>query len=235
LDCRISIANGFMPGFLGNIGLGPLGGADLFAILIGLALVAAIFSTQWRTRAARLGYGQSVDPLPLFLLKFGAAAVILMFVVVQLARFRNLPWVLALLGVLVVGYSLITNRTVFGRHIYAIGGNLHAATLSGVKVKSVTFWIFVNMGVLARERGLPAPPRRSSPPPATAPAGWKRTMTSAPDRPVARLAALRTAGGASSWRRPDRARCPAWTSSPPGWQGRCRPRSVRRSCTATSG
>ena len=42
----------------------------------------------------------------------------------------------------------------FGRHIYAIGGNLHAATLSGVKVKSVTFWIFVNMGVLAAVAGM---------------------------------------------------------------------------------
>ena len=40
----------------------------------------------------------------------------------------------------------------FGRHIYAVGGNLQAATLSGVKVKSVTFWIFVNMGVLAADR-----------------------------------------------------------------------------------
>jgi putative multiple sugar transport system permease protein len=40
-------------------------------------------------------------------------------------------------------------RTVFGRHIYAIGGNVHAAVLSGVNVKKVNFWIFVNMGFLA--------------------------------------------------------------------------------------
>ena len=59
-----------------------------------------------------------------------------MAVIVQLARFKNLPWVLVLLAVLVLGYSLLTNRAVFGRHIYAIGGNLQAATLSGVKVKS---------------------------------------------------------------------------------------------------
>ncbi|MGW2191774.1 ABC transporter permease subunit [Streptosporangium sp. NPDC001682] len=43
---------------------------------------------------------------------------------------------------------------VFGRHIYAIGGNLNAASLSGIKVKSVTFWIFVNMGVLAALAGI---------------------------------------------------------------------------------
>ncbi len=61
---------------------------------------------------------------------------------------------LVLLAALVLGYSLLTTRAVFGRHIYAIGGNLHAATLSGVKVKSVTFWIFVNMGVLAAVAGI---------------------------------------------------------------------------------
>ena|ERR1700754_913859 len=149
-----TLSNGFTEGYLGNIGLGPLGGADLLSLLVGLAVVAGYAITQWRQRAGRLGYGQVVDPLPIFVLKIVAAAVIVMAVVVQLARFRNLPWVLVLLAVLVLGYTLLTTRSVFGRHIYAIGGNLSAATLSGVKVKSVTFWIFVNMGVLAALAGV---------------------------------------------------------------------------------
>ena len=61
---------------------------------------------------------------------------------------------LVLLTVLVLGYSLVASRTVFGRHVYAIGGNAQAAVLSGVKVKKVTFWIFVNMGVLAAVAGV---------------------------------------------------------------------------------
>jgi putative multiple sugar transport system permease protein len=149
-----TLSNGFTEGYLGNIGLGPLGGADLLSLLVGLAVAAGYAITQWRQRAGRLGYGQVVDPLPIFVLKIVAAAVIVMAVVVQLARFRNLPWVLVLLAVLVLGYTLLTTRSVFGRHIYAIGGNLSAATLSGVKVKSVTFWIFVNMGVLAGLAGV---------------------------------------------------------------------------------
>ncbi len=48
-----------------------------------------------------------------------------------------------------LAYSLVTSRAVFGRQIYAIGGNLQAAVLSGIKVKQVVFWLFVNMGVLA--------------------------------------------------------------------------------------
>ncbi|WP_250008828.1 multiple monosaccharide ABC transporter permease [Actinoplanes sp. M2I2] len=149
-----TLSNGFTNGYLGNIGLGGLGGADLFSILIGVAAVVGIVVTQWRSRAGRLRFGQAVEPLPLFIAKIAIAAVVLLFVMVQLARFRNVPWVLVLLAALVLGYSLLTNRAVFGRQIYAVGGNLQAATLSGVKVKSVVFWIFVNMGVLAALAGV---------------------------------------------------------------------------------
>ncbi|SNR92431.1 putative multiple sugar transport system permease protein [Streptosporangium subroseum] len=149
-----TLANGFTSSYLGNIGLGPLGGADLLTLLVGLAAVASIIGTQWRTRQGRIGYRQQVDALPLFILKIVAAVAVVMAVIVQLARFKNLPWVLVLLAVLVLAYTLLTNRAVFGRHIYAIGGNLNAASLSGIKVKSVTFWIFVNMGVLAALAGV---------------------------------------------------------------------------------
>ncbi|MFF5075469.1 multiple monosaccharide ABC transporter permease [Actinoplanes sp. NPDC000266] len=149
-----TLSNGFTEGYLGNIGLGALGGADLFSLLIGVAAVAGIVVTQWRRRSARLQYGQAVDPLPLFIARIAVASALVIAVVVQLARFRNLPWVLILLAALVLGYSLVTNRAVFGRQIYAVGGNLQAATLSGVKVKSVVFWIFVNMGVLAALAGV---------------------------------------------------------------------------------
>nr|WP_311132616.1 multiple monosaccharide ABC transporter permease [Nonomuraea gerenzanensis] len=149
-----TLANGFTDGYLGNIGLGPLGGADLFSLLIGVVAIAGMVSAQLRTRNARKGYGQSVEPMALFWLKLAAGAAIILFLVVQLARFKNLPWVLVLLAVLVLGYSMMANRTVFGRQIYAIGGNLQAAVMSGVKVKSVVFWIFVNMGVLSAIAGI---------------------------------------------------------------------------------
>ena len=149
-----TLSNGFTASYLGNVGLGALGGADLFSLLVGVVAVAGIVTVQWRSRAGRVRYGQAVEPLPLFVTKIVIAGVVVMFVIIQLARFRNLPWVLVLLAGLVLGYTVLTNRAVFGRQIYAVGGNLQAATLSGVKVKSVVFWIFVNMGVLAALAGI---------------------------------------------------------------------------------
>ncbi|MCP9966364.1 multiple monosaccharide ABC transporter permease [Actinomadura madurae] len=149
-----TIANGFLSGYLGNIALGPLGGADLFTLLVALALVGGYVGLGWRNRQGRIGYGQKVEPLAVFALKNALAVVVVMFIAVQLARFKNMPWVLVLLGVLVLGYTLVTNRAVFGRHVYALGGNPLAAKLSGIKVKSVSFWLFVNMGVLASIAGV---------------------------------------------------------------------------------
>src|SRR4051794_33864179 len=149
-----TLANGFLPGYFGNVGLGPLGGADLFTLIVGVIGVAGIVLTQWRARQGRAGYGQKVGPLPVFIARMALAGFVVMFIVVQLARFKNLPVVLILLTVLVLAYTLITTRAVFGRHMYALGGNLQAARLSGVKTKSVVFLLFVNMGVLAAIAGV---------------------------------------------------------------------------------
>ena len=50
-----------------------------------------------------------------------------------------------LLVVAVVGY-LVLRRTVFGRHVYAIGGNMEASKLMGIRVKAVQFMTYVLCG-----------------------------------------------------------------------------------------
>jgi len=42
----------------------------------------------------------------------------------------------------------------FSRDVYAIGGNKSAAALSGIDVKKVTFWCYVNTGFLAGGAGV---------------------------------------------------------------------------------
>jgi putative multiple sugar transport system permease protein len=59
-----------------------------------------------------------------------------------------------ILVVLVVAYSFLTNNTIIGRHIYAVGGNKHAAELSGVNSKRVNFFVMMNMSVLAALAGM---------------------------------------------------------------------------------
>ena len=59
-----------------------------------------------------------------------------------------------ILLILVVIYHTITQRTSFGRHVYAVGGNKSAASLSGVNVKRVYFLTMMNMSLLATIAGI---------------------------------------------------------------------------------
>jgi len=142
------IANGFQNGLFGGYGV------DVFTLVVfGLAVVGYAVS-QLRTRQGRLRYQQLVESMPLFVAKIVVVGAVVMWFGYQLAKSRGLPNILILLAVLILTYSLVTQRSVFGRHIYAIGGNLNAAQLSGVKVRRVNFWIFVNMGFLASVAGV---------------------------------------------------------------------------------
>ena len=80
-------------------------------------------------------------------------AIINLFAV-WLALANGLPYVIILLVILILFYSFLTNNTVAGRHIYALGGNAKAAELSGINTKKVLFWAYANMGLLAAIAGI---------------------------------------------------------------------------------
>ncbi|PFG42331.1 putative multiple sugar transport system permease protein [Isoptericola jiangsuensis] len=142
------IANGFLNGLFGGYGY------DAFTLVIFGIGVAGYAVSQWRSRQGKIAYQQQVESIPLFVVKLVAVAAVVMWFGYQLSVSRGLPVVLIILAVLIIAYSLVTQNSVFGRHVYAVGGNRHAAELSGVAVKKVNFWIFVNMGVLASVAGV---------------------------------------------------------------------------------
>jgi putative multiple sugar transport system permease protein len=142
------LGNGFITGWFGETD------PDLFTLAVGAAAIILLVVQQLRTRAGRSKYGQEVEPLTWFVIKLVLVAVAIGFLTFALASYKGIPVTLIILAVLVLVYGIVMNRTVFGRHIYAIGGNRHAAELSGVKTRRVDFWLFVNMGFLAALAGL---------------------------------------------------------------------------------
>ena len=146
-----------------------LGGGSLFPNLfpadtnlldwttVGLGVLAAalLVISQLRGRAARMKLNLDDEPKAWFLTRLVFGVVVILGLTYLLASSRGgTPIVLVVLGILVVAYSAVMNRSVFGRHVYARGGNLQAAHLSGVNTKRVDFLLFVNMGVLAALAGL---------------------------------------------------------------------------------
>jgi ribose transport system permease protein len=61
----------------------------------------------------------------------------------------RLPNSAVLMAILYLIAHAVMTRTVFGRHLYAVGGNLKAAWLCGVPVKRVTIAAFITCGALA--------------------------------------------------------------------------------------
>ncbi|CAL9441885.1 MULTISPECIES: multiple monosaccharide ABC transporter permease [Streptomyces] len=142
------IANGFLPE------VGPNTNYHNLTLLLGIALIAFVVYQEVRDRKRQQEFALEVPPLNLFLLKLVALVAAVLVVTLLLASYKGAPIVLLILGVLVVGFGYLMRNAIIGRHIYAIGGNLPAAKLSGVKDKKVTFLVFLNMGMLAALAGL---------------------------------------------------------------------------------
>ncbi|MBQ0911644.1 multiple monosaccharide ABC transporter permease [Streptomyces sp. RM99] len=142
------VANGFLPE------VGPETNYHNLTLLLGFALIAFVIYQEVRDRKRQQEFALEVLPAKLFLLKLVALVSAVLVVTLLLASYKGAPIVLLILGVLVVGFGYLMRNAIIGRHIYAIGGNLPAAKLSGVKDKKVTFLVFLNMGMLAALAGL---------------------------------------------------------------------------------
>ncbi|PZO82129.1 MAG: ABC transporter permease [Mesorhizobium amorphae] len=123
-------------------------------LLIGAAIVALMLWTAIRSRRNRESHGYEAEPFGLFVVKNVVISAIILYLTYTLASYRGLPNVLIVMGILIAGFVFLTKRMTFGRRIYAMGGNVKAAALSGIKTERLTFLIFVIMGMLAALAGL---------------------------------------------------------------------------------
>ena len=142
------IANGFIPE------MGPNTGYHNPTLVLSIALVAVVVVLELRRRADLARHNMAVPPLALSVAKMALAGVAIMVCGLLLASYKGVPVVGLILGVLVVAYGFLMRRTVFGRHIYSVGGNANAARLSGVDTRRVDFLVMVNMGLLAAVAGM---------------------------------------------------------------------------------
>ncbi|MFI5841386.1 multiple monosaccharide ABC transporter permease [Catenuloplanes sp. NPDC051500] len=140
-----ALANGALPNWLGFIG-----NLDAVTVVIGAIAGAGLLISQIGTRRELVRNDLRTEPFAAFVGKLVVGIAAVGYLTWLLANSSSgMPIVLIIVGVLVLLYSFVMNNTIFGRHVYAMGGNLPAAMLSGVKTKRVNFLLFVNMGLLA--------------------------------------------------------------------------------------
>jgi len=144
-----AIAAGYLPGRDWQIA-----GFNIIALIFGLAFSAVIIYMILNSRKNKQKYGFEVLPGWIEAIKIAFLLVAINLLTISLAKYNGIPIVLILLIFLISLYTFITQRTIFGRHIYALGGNEKAAKLSGVKTQRVMFLVYTNMGMLAALAGL---------------------------------------------------------------------------------
>ena len=136
---------------------GPDTGYNNLTVLIGLLLAVGIVVGSLRSRRALVKLGAEVEEAWVMWVRLGLICAAIIGATLLFGSGRpgtSFPISGIILAVLVLLYGFISNRTVIGRHIYAVGGNRHAAELSGVKSKKVNFLVMMNMSILAALAGM---------------------------------------------------------------------------------
>jgi putative multiple sugar transport system permease protein len=124
------------------------------SLALGILMALVLLVSKVRGRAERVKHGMDSEPAILFMVKNLVFAGMIAAFSYMLASYRGLPNVLIVMLLLMLVYDFVTSRTTLGRRIYALGGNEKAARLSGIKTERLTFYTFINMGVLSALAGL---------------------------------------------------------------------------------
>jgi D-xylose transport system permease protein len=130
--------------------------------IILVVVVVAVGSTMVLRTTTRRREGLVAPPLGLTAIKIALVAIIGAGVVIicsvnrgsSLRVVDGVPWVIPIVLVLVGLWTLVLQRTRYGRYIYAIGGNPEAARRAGVSLPAIRIWSFALSSATAALGGI---------------------------------------------------------------------------------
>jgi putative multiple sugar transport system permease protein len=132
-------------------------GMNNSTLLLGIIAIAAFAYIQLRQRARSSvlsGEKTALWPVVVRIVLVGMIIAYLTWIFGTGRPGTSFPVPGVILVILVIIYHTITQRTRFGRHLYAVGGNKSAAALSGVNVPKTYFLAMLNMSLLAALAGI---------------------------------------------------------------------------------
>jgi D-xylose transport system permease protein len=140
-------------------------------ILLGLIILIYV-GTSIYTRVQRAASGQQNKPIGI--LVFRSIALIVVgagFVLIlnlerganpAVTSLRGVPYVVPIVLILLAAGTFVLNRTKFGRHVYAVGGNAEAARRAGIQVSRVRITVFMISSTFAGIAGILMASRQAS-------------------------------------------------------------------------
>jgi len=121
---------------------------------IGALGLMVFVAWQWRLRARREALGLATKASSSTVGRQALTAVIVLGAIWLLNDYRGVPTPVLILVLLMLVGMFMATRTAFGRRIYAIGGNIEAARLSGINVARTKMAVFAINGLMVAVAGL---------------------------------------------------------------------------------
>lgn len=122
--------------------------------VIAAVAVAAYALTHVLRSWARAREGLRTLRMRRTVMSTAALAVLLIGIVATMNHYRGIPIALALLGAFSLIFWYISTRLPFGRHVYAVGGNMEAARRAGINTTAVRWVVFGISGLMAGIAGV---------------------------------------------------------------------------------
>lgn len=138
-----------------------------------LAVIVIIYlGTSIYTRIQRAASGQQNKPIGILVFRTLALVVIgvgfISFLNLErganpaVTSLRGVPYVVPIVLTLLAAGTFVLNRTKFGRHVYAVGGNAEAARRAGIQVSRVRITVFMISSSFAGIAGILMASRQAS-------------------------------------------------------------------------
>ncbi len=128
--------------------------APHMSLWIGIATLCLFVMITIFKRRKRSKVGFSVQKFPFFALKVILMCVAMGAFFMILVQNRGIPYAVILVMMLAVAFNFMSRQMVFGRQLYAIGGNPDAASLSGIDIQKKVMQLYVLFGALTAVGGL---------------------------------------------------------------------------------
>ena len=122
-------------------------GRGIGLVLVAVTVVAVIWSVLHRN-SMRKRHGLPPWSLAALSLRIILPSILAVGFVLALNAYAGVPVPVLILVVVALAGAFLTENTVFGRHLYAIGGNPEAARFSGINLRAQGLIAFAILGVL---------------------------------------------------------------------------------------
>ena len=107
-----------------------------------------------KSRNFNIKYNFKIESLNKFVSKLVLYDTLIIIFILIMNMYRGIPIPVIIMLIMIGIFTFITQKTKFGRYIYAVGGNYEASFYSGINVKFIILYVFVLMGILSSMAGI---------------------------------------------------------------------------------